>query len=118
MGVTTVELVEVGTERLDVVELGDVAGPIVDALGELGPRVGVEVVPEDVGGETLEPIAERLVGQVAPGHADDPGVGWESVLDERAVERGDQLASGEVAGSAEEDVGVGHWVVERIDQAE
>jgi hypothetical protein len=50
-------------------------------------------------------LAERLVGPVAAGHTDHGDAQDAAVLE--LVQRGEQLALGEVAGGAEEHEGVG-----------
>ena len=47
--------------------------------------------------------AEVGVGQPAAGHGDDAGLGGQAAVTVAVVERGKQLAHGQVAGAAEDD---------------
>ena len=94
-------LAVMGVEHL--VQAGERVGVVVLARDE--PEAGAQLVPDGAGvGRGLAgAVAELVVGELAAGHADHRERGWEGVARRQPGERGQELASRQVAGRAEHD---------------
>ncbi len=82
--------------------LGGVGGVIVDALGEVGPFVIVVTLGE-LPSVVLEVFAEGGIAVLGATDAEHGEVFGHQAVAVQVVQRGDELALGEVTGSAEDD---------------
>ena len=81
---------------------------IKDTSGERLPLRGIELFAGELLRGRREFLAPRLIGEFRPRHADDPRALRQTALREQGVQRGNQLAAGEIAGGAENDEGGWH----------
>ena len=103
-GIDGIEFLREAAVALGIGELGLV---IVDRFDERIPDCLVVAGARNLAVDLGEPGAELLVGFFPPGEADDFHAGRQFAIDGEVVERGDELAVGEVAGGAEDDDGAG-----------
>ena len=88
--------------------VGQVALAVGDVRGELRPNRLVHLLAAaELLHARLQFIAPRRVVLLAPREADDAHRAGQRLLREQVIERGDELADGEVAARAEDDDGAG-----------
>ena len=97
------ELAELGIGLV----VGELAGLVVEGVPQLAP----ELLVHRAGGELADLLrllgAERLVGLGLPRDADDRELARQEPVGLQVVERGEELALGQVPGGAEDDDGAG-----------
>ena len=91
-----------------VFPLGNVARHVIDRRRQRLPGRGVECFADIVGGRAAKILPPRVVAERGAGEADDPRAFGQPPLAEDFVQGGHQLAAGQVAGSAENNDGLGH----------
>ncbi len=99
-GIDLVEALGEGLVAVLIIELRFVIG---DAFDEFPPDFLVVAGAGDLLVQLFQAAAEFFVGLVAACEADDVHAGRQLAVDGEIVERGDELAVGEVTGGAEND---------------
>ena len=98
-----VELGEALGQPLVAVGVAEFAAVVEEALGEAGPDFVVNPGAGEFADGLFQLGAEAGVGLFAPGETDDGKRGGQVAIGGDIVERGDELAVGQIAGGAEND---------------
>ena len=98
-----VEFLDARGERVIAGVVVEGAAVIVEVLRKMVPEFLLDGLTRKLLGRLLHFLAEHVVALVAPGEADDGHVRGQIAVGGEIVERGHELAMGQIAGRAEDD---------------